>query len=158
MLIKCVYVLRKDDIFMKKIFDVNNELVNSISDVVDGMFNCTSKEGKLLVTVLQDEGYVKIEGHYDCDMDKEMFDLDYDGLSNKIQNMVESIKPNNKSNELELKNIESGVINNYFEPFILARVKRISRLKELNAPQIIINHEIKAFTYYWILNHYCVTL
>lgn len=140
------------------IFDINDDAVKTIDDVVNGMRKFTTEDGKLLVTVFQDEGYVRLIGYYDCDMDLEGFDDTFDKLAEKIQNMVDFITPHCIASDELLQKYLRGISDNYFKPYVFARAKRIVRLKSLKAPEIVINNEIKAFTYYWILNQYCETL
>ena len=140
------------------VFDINDEAVKSVEEVVQGMREATSTQGNLKVTVFQDAGTVVLKGYFDCNMDIEAWDEDYEDLAEYIQNMTDNLTSNCVANDERLTKYLGGIVQNVFKPFVTARAHRIVKLRELKAPQIIVSNEIKAFAYYWILNQYCETL
>ena len=143
---------------MVKVFDVNDENVISVEDVVRGMYENTSPDGVLCVTPFEEFDFVKLVGYFECKMNMEIWCDDYESivldLENVIQDIIDYDGPAYEANVI----IEDDVQNNYFSRHILDRAVRISRLMDMNAPEVIVMREIKAFAFYWILNTFALTL
>lgn len=143
---------------MNTILEINNDAINTVADVVISMYEATSKTGELCVTQINNPGYVEFVGFLRCEMDMEAFDRDFNSLGTSIMEMVNDIEPRVYAFEETLEEMIGGFKNNYFKSFAEARVYRIAKLREVGAPDAVIDFEIKAFTYYYILNSYCNTL
>ncbi len=149
----------KENETMRNVLDINDQNLMSVEDVVAQMYEYTSDDGKLYVTVFNDEGYVKVNGYYECEMLMDEWAADHDKVADTINSMCKTIKENIGLDYDELVDLVAPDLeDNYFYSFACARIPRIARLIELGAPSVIVDSEVKAFAYYYTLNKYCDTL
>ena len=140
------------------IFDINDESVKTVKDVFEGMYKATTAEGVLKVSFIQNEGYVKQVGYYECQMNKELWAKEFNNDEVRFLRMIKAIKFDDPQPEYLREEYKDSFKSNYFQPFAVARISRIAKLWEIEAPEIVVYQEIKALAYYWILNNYCYTL
>ena len=140
---------------MEKIFDINNSKMSTLEAVINGMYEMTSREGKLYTSLIDDVGDERYPGYLVCDMDMDYWNSEKEFLADDLRGIVEIICDFEGPVEEADSLIENCVFNNYFEDYARIGAMRIARLCELEAPDFIIENECAKFAYYWVLNRFC---
>jgi len=144
------------------VFFFESNMVETVKDVVTLMYKGTTK-GELQTTLPSDEGYVRFRGNMICKMN---FTDEPDSIIASIEETITELNAlaGNEDIYMYMDNKIAKMCgsekntDNFFKAFLMARAARVKKCIELDAPRLILDHEVKAFAFFWVLFFYCETL